>query len=131
MVGLTTTAVFFAAGLDPRRSDNPRALVKGFGLNLKEYSSGKGKSGSLRITKRGQGEPRRYLYLVALRAIRHDPIVKAWYRRLVERVRTGARIKAIVGVMRKLALAIWHVGGGAKFDAEQLFDVRHLAGLSA
>jgi transposase len=45
---------------------NPHSYLKALGLNLKERSSGKHK-GQLKITKRGPGEARKYLYFAALR----------------------------------------------------------------
>ena len=34
--------------------------------------------------------------------------------------------KAVIAVMRKLAMALWHVAHGGRFDAAKLFDVRRL-----
>jgi hypothetical protein len=99
--------------------------LKGLGLNLKEKSSGKHK-GQLKITKRGPGDCRYYLYLAALRLIRHDQVVGKWYERKVTRDGGKAKNKAVVAVMRKLAKALWHVARGAVFDSRLLFDVRRL-----
>ena len=37
-----------------------------------------------------------------------------------------AKIKAVVAVMRKLSMALWHVAHGATFDSARLFDTRRL-----
>jgi transposase len=94
------------------------------GLNLKEKSSGK-HQGQLKITKRGPGLARKYLYLAALRLIQNDPIVQCWYQRKVQRD-GGHKGKAIVAIMRKLAKSLWHVARGRAFDSQALFNVRAL-----
>jgi len=80
----------------------------------------------LRITKRGSGTARMYLYMAALRLIQHDKIIKAWYSKKISRD-GGMKMKAIVAIMRKLAAALWHVGKGVAFDASMLFDSSRLA----
>ena len=103
---------------------NPASYLKSLGLNLKERSSGELK-GYLALTKRGSAVARRYLYFAALRLIRDDPIVRAWYRRKINRD-GGLKQKAIIAVMRKLGKALWHVARGEPFDAGRLFDVARL-----
>lgn len=125
MVGALLAGALLAGGQDPRLLPTPAALEKSAGLNLREKSSGT-KQGGLHITKRGDGRLRRLLYMLALRMIKDDPIVRAWYQRKVERQGGGAKIKAVVAVMRKLITAVWHVARGAAFDAAKLFDTRRL-----
>lgn len=36
------------------------------------------------------------------------------------------KLKAVTAVMRKLALALWHVAQGDAFDASKLFDTARL-----
>ncbi len=62
LVGRVTSLVFQASLGSPLDYPNPHAYLKAFGLNLKEKSSGKHK-GQLKITKRGPGRTRHYLYL--------------------------------------------------------------------
>ena len=84
------------------------------GLNLAERSSGRWQ-GKLKISKRGSALARRWLYLAALRWLRDEP-VRSWYLRQKEQ-RRGEAKPAVVGVMRKLALALYQVGGrGAAFE---------------
>ena len=123
-VGLATAAVLVATGGDPTKYPSAASWVKGLGLNLKERSSGKRK-GQLAISKRGPGLARKYLYLVALRWLKDEPIVRAWYDKKFER--DGRRSKrAVVAVMRKAARGVWCVAQGEAFDARRLFDVDRL-----
>ena len=126
-VGLATAAVLVATGGDPTSYPSAASWVKSLGLNLKERSSGKRK-GQLAISKRGPGLARKYLYLVAMRWLKDEPIVRAWYDKKFER--DGRRSKrALVAVMRKAARGVWCVAHGEAFDARRLFNVEHL-GLS-
>ena len=125
VVGKTTAAVIVAGVGDARDFDSPQALVKAAGLNLRERSSGKQKGG-LHITKRGSGMARLYLWMAALRLIQSDPVIRAWYAKKVRRQGGQAKSKAVVAVMRKLVLGLWHVARGEDFDATKLFDTRRL-----
>jgi transposase len=124
VVGQTTAAVLQSEVGDPGGYESTSSYVKGLGLNLKVHSSGK-KIGQLRITKRGSGMARMYLFMASMRLIQTDEVVKAWYLRKVARD-GGRRIKAIVAVMRKLARALWHVSSGNPFDSRLLFNARRL-----
>jgi transposase len=124
VIGKKTAAVLHSELGDVSRYDNAGSYVKSMGLNLKEHSSGKHK-GKLKITKRGSGTVRMYLYLAVLRLIQNNFIVQAWYQCKIERD-GGIKMKAVVAVMRKLARALWHVGQGKRFDAAKLFDVSRL-----
>jgi transposase len=128
VVGKTTAAVLVAGVGDPREFESPQALVKASGLNLRERSSGKQKGG-LHITKRGSGEARMYLWMAALRLIQKDPVIRAWYAKKVKRQGGQAKPKAVVAVMRKLMLALWHVARAEEFDSTKLFDIRRLGNL--
>jgi transposase len=101
------------------------AFLKAAGLNLKEKSSGMHK-GQLSITKRGPSRVRFYLYMLAMRFVHKDPIVKAWYAKMVARHGSRSKNAALVAVMRKLLKALWHVGRGAVFNSALLFDTRIL-----
>lgn len=124
VVGPACAAALVSHVGSPTGFENAGALEKALGLNLKERSSGE-KKGKLRITKRGSAEVRQLMYLAALRLIKGDRIVAAWYRAR-EAYRGGRKIAAVVAVMRKLVRALFHVARGATFDASKLFDVRRL-----
>ena len=124
-VGKATAAVLVVEVGDPGQYGSSSEWLKSFGLNLKERSSGK-HIGRLKITKRGSGKARKWLYLAALRLIQKDLVVKTWYERKVARDGGGRRKKAIIAVMRKLAKALWYVGRGEALDTRKLFDVKRL-----
>jgi transposase len=124
VVGKGTAAVLVVEGGNPQQYGSSSEWLKTFGLNLKERSSGK-HIGKVKITKRGSGRARKWLYLAALRLIQKDRIVRTWYERKVGED-GGVRKKAIVAVMRKLVKALWYVGRGEPFDTSKLFDARRL-----
>ena len=119
VVGLNTACVLWVGAGDPRNYYCAAAYGKALGLNLAERSSGTQK-GKLRISKRGKAASRRWLYFAALRWA-HRPQVRPWYERKKARDGQGAK-RALVGLMRKLARALYQVGGcGATFDPRRLF----------
>ncbi len=124
VVGKGTAAVLVVEGGDPWAYGSSAEWLKSFGLNLKERSSGK-HIGRPKITKRGSGKARRWLYLAALRLIQNDRVVRAWYESKVARD-GGVKKKAIVGIMRKLVKALWYVGRGEPLDTNKMFDGKRL-----
>jgi transposase len=119
VVGMSTACVLWVYLGNPQDYDSGPAYRKAMGLNLAERSSGI-YQGRLKISKRGHGAPRRWLFLSALRQIR-KPEVRDWYESKKKRDKGRSR-GAIVGVMRRLALALWSVGMGTmEYDASQLF----------
>jgi transposase len=123
--GKTTALVLETALGSPLDYPDPHAYIKAMGLNLKERSSGQHK-GRLKITKRGPGRARHYLFLSAMRFVQRDPVIRAWYRKKVQRDGRLPRYNALVAVMRKLGMAIWHVARGNPFDSRKLFDCKAL-----
>lgn len=119
------TAVVLVAYLGPLSEyASAAALEKACGLNLKIKSSGN-VSGRPSITKRGAPEARDYLYLAAMRLVKDDELIAAWYRARGG-YRADRKLIALVAVMRKLARALWHVARGAAFDSTKLVDARAL-----
>lgn len=118
-VGVPTACILWVRLGDPRNYPCGAAYRKAAGLNLKERSSGV-YQGQLRISKRGSAQVRRWLYLAALRIL-PCPGVWQWYT--AKKARDGGKSKpAIVGVMRKLMLALHTVGAkGEEFDSSRLF----------
>jgi transposase len=118
-IGLVSACVLWMCLGDVRNYGSAAAYRKAMGLNLKERSSGQHK-GKLSLSKRGQRLARKWLYFSALRWLR-DPAVKRWVAG--KRQRDGGKgSKAVVGVMRRLALAAYHVGKhGVAFDPARLF----------
>lgn len=118
-VGKVTSAILLSLHLDPRDYDCARSYEKAMGMNLKEKSSGKF-VGQLKLTKRGSGKARQYLYFAALRLIQTCPLAKRWYD---NKAVAGAKNKAVVAVMRKMAAALWHIARGDAYQPEKLFNV--------
>lgn len=128
VVGPTTAAVIVAHMGSPASYGSAAAFEKAAGLNLREHSSGT-QQGRLRISKRGPGRVRKYLFLAALRLIQTNATVRAWYQH--RRAFTeDARLKAAIALTRKLARALVHIARGAPFDAAKLFDTRRLEALT-
>jgi len=119
VVGVPTTCVLWVSTGDPRQYDSGPAYRKAMGLNLVERSSGI-HPGKLKISKRGNPRARQWLYFAALRLVRREG-VQAWYEAHRGRgEREGKR--ALIGVMRKLVLALYQVGArGAAFESRRLF----------
>jgi transposase len=119
VVGSATACALWASVGDPRAYSCGAAYRKAMGLNLTERSSGT-HQGELHISKRGQPQARQWLYLAALRLVKQAGL-RAWYQ--AKKARDGQRAKgALVGVMRRLALALYAVGAqGAKFELGRLF----------
>lgn len=119
VVGVPTACVLWAELGDPAAYHCGAAYRKAMGLNLAERSSGRWR-GELRISKRGSSRVRRWLYLAALRWVKQEP-VRSWYLRQKAQ-RRGEGKAAVIGVMRKLALALYRVGGcGETFEKSQLY----------
>ena len=127
-VGLPTAAVFWNEIGPSGDYESVDGLIKAFGLNLKEQSSGKYNS-PLHITKRGSSDARAALYLATWRKINSDSFFQAWHRNKLER--DGGPKKAnknvsVIALMRKYLKGLWHVARGRKFDSTLLFDVEKL-----
>jgi transposase len=123
-VGSTTASVVCATLGEPAKYHCGGAYRKAMGLNLKERSSGK-HQGKLKITKRGPGIARRWLYFAALRIVQQSP-VRRWYERKKKKDQNRGK-GALVAVMRKLALAIYAVATRDEpFDLKRLFPGRPL-----
>lgn len=123
-VGAATACVLWVALGDPKDYHCGEAYRKAMGLNLKEQSSGKHK-GKLKITKRGPSIVRRWLYFAAMRASQ-DPNVRRWYEAKKAKDTAQAKV-ALIGITRKLALALYSVGvRGEPFQAWRLFPGRSL-----
>jgi transposase len=119
VVGSATACVLWASVGDPREYSCGAAYRKAMGLNLTERSSGTYK-GELHISKRGHPQARHWLYLAALRLVKRSGL-REWYQAKKSRDGRGAK-RAVVGVMRRLALALYAVGAqGAEFEVRRLF----------
>jgi transposase len=119
VVGVPTACVLWVNVGDPRQFDSGPAYRKAMGLNLVERSSGEAE-GRLHISKRGSARARQWLYFAALRTVQNAG-VRRWYEAKKARDDGEARC-ALVAVMRKLVLALYHVGArGERYDNRRLF----------
>jgi transposase len=119
VVGVPTACVLWSSVGDPRNYPCGAAYRKAMGLNLAERSSGI-YQGKLKISKRGQPRARKWLYFAALRLVQQAG-VSAWYQSKKDPGGRGAK-RALVGVMRKLVLALYQVAvAGTVFEVERLF----------
>lgn len=118
VVGVPTACVLWVNTGDPHKFYAAAAYRKAIGLNLVERSSGE-YQGQLHISKRGSAFPAVAVFCrVALGAEgRCSFLVRG------QKVRDpDAAKKVLVAVMRKLALALYHVAvHNQEFDARRLF----------
>jgi len=123
-IGFATASVLWVFLGNPQSYHCGEAYRKAMGLNLKERSSGKYK-GQLRITKRGPGAVRRWMYLASMRLLQ-EAEVRRWFE--AKKARDGGRGgKALIGVARKLAVALYRVTvDEVDFDASKLFPGKPL-----
>jgi transposase len=120
VVGATTACVLWVYLGNPADYHCGEAYRKAMGLNLRERSSGR-HQGQLKITKRGPGAVRRWLYFAAMRLVQ-KVWVHPWYEAKKGRRDKGGRW-ALIAVMRKLALGLYAVGVSEEpFDARRLFS---------
>jgi len=82
-----------------------RQWVAHAGLDPKHHESGSSVLQKPRISKAGNAYLRSALYMPALVAVQHDPALRAFYQRLLDRGK--AKLQALVAVMRKLLHAAW------------------------
>jgi transposase len=124
-IGEVTAAILTASIADIDQVHTPGQLVNYFGVLPIEASSGVNRDGTPRgpkryvMSRRGNDLVRRYLWMSALSAARHNPACRALYARV--RAKHPDRPAIAIGhVMRKLlhlAFAIWKTG--------QPFDPNH------
>lgn len=96
------TAVAIVAQLPIERLRNAKAAAAYAGLTPSERQSGTSVNGRVRICKTGNATLRRDLYMPALVAMRHNPILRAFAQRLKEKGKAPKVI--IIAVMRKLVV---------------------------
>jgi transposase len=115
-IGRWTAARVLAESEQVRTAVSARQLAAYAGLTPRERTSGTSVRHQARLAKTGNSRLRRALYLPAIVAMRHNPVVRALTERLRER---GKHPMVIVGAaMRKLVHLIYGVlKSGKPFDA--------------
>jgi transposase len=121
-IGDVTAAVLTAFIVDIDRFVTPNKLTAYFGVMPIEMSSGVDRDGTPRgprryvMSKRGNDLVRRYLWMAALSATRHNPAVRPLFLRAAAK-HPGKRSVALGHAMRKLlhlVFAVWK--SGKSFD---------------
>lgn len=106
-VGMRTACLLLAELGEVRRFASARKLVAFAGLTPAQFESGSSVARRSAISRMGSNHVRRILYMPCLSAIRCNPIIKAFFERLVER---GKHKKAaLVACMAKLLKLIFGV----------------------
>lgn len=91
---------------DVRRFPRPRSLANYFGLTPGCRNSGEATDRLGSITKEGSGLARFIVGQLVLHALKKDPPMRQWYRKI--KLRRGSKI-ARVAVMRRLVTIFWHM----------------------
>lgn len=87
------------------RFSSAKSLAAYFGLHPEYRISGDDKKGRFRMSKKGQSEPRKLLYMAALSAIQANPLIRDIYKAKVEQ---GMAKKAAIGVcMHKIIRIVY------------------------
>jgi transposase len=89
-----------------QRFPRPRSLANYFGLTPGCRNSGNAQERLGSNTKEGSKTARFVLGQLVLHFLKHDPKMRAWYRRI--KLRRGSKI-ARVAVMRRITTIFWHM----------------------
>ena len=96
-------------------------VVADAGLNPKERQSGTSIKGQTRISKTGNVRVRKALYMPAIVARKHNPLIRAFAHRL--EARGVCKLAIVTAVMRKLLHLVFGVlKTGKKFDPNHAFS---------
>lgn len=99
-IGLLTAATIVGETNGFELIRNKRQLTSYAGLDVREKQSGTSINRKPKISKKGNKQLRKAMYMPALAAIRHDERFKAIFARLVSK--HGIKMKAAVAIQRKL-----------------------------
>ena len=91
----------------PEKFKNAKKVVAYLGLTPRNFESGSTVHRKARLSKIGSAELRKALYFPAITAIRHNPIIKEFYERLLKAGK--CKMVAIGAAMRKLVHIIYGV----------------------
>ena len=118
-IGRLTAARLLAEVRTITAFSNVRQLVAYAGLNPRQRQSGSSVRGQSHISKTGQASIRAALYLPAVVAKRHNPILRAYAERLTEH--GLCKMQVVVALMRKLLHLVYGIlKSGQPFDAHYL-----------
>jgi len=117
-IGDKTAWAFLAYVGDVDEFDNANQITSFAGLNPKHKQSGSSINSSS-LSKMGHRKLRKSLYMPALVAIQHNPLLKAYYENLLARGKI--KMVAVIAVMRKLLVICYGV-----LKSGQVFDVDYV-----
>ncbi len=118
-IGVLTAAKLLAEFRALSAFDDVRQVVAFAGLNPRQRQSGSSVHGHAAISKTGPASLRAALYLPAVCAKNHNPLLRAYAERLAER--GVCKMQIVVAVMRKLLhLAYGVLKSGQPFDPHYL-----------
>lgn len=106
-IGEATIASLLAFLGDVSRFAHAKQLAAFAGLTPRQFQSGSSVRGATHLSKAGNPWLRRALYMPALTAVRHNPLIKAFYLRL--RANGKPAKSALAACMRKLLHIIFGV----------------------
>ena len=106
-IGAVTAQAILAELPDTRRFASAQQAAAYAGLAPREYRSGTSVHKRTRLSKAGNARLRKALYLPALTAIRFNPLVGAFYKRLVAAGKS--KMAAVGACMRKLLMIAYGV----------------------
>lgn len=118
-IGVLTAAKLLAEFRAVTDFTDVRQLVAYAGLNPRQRRSGSSVHGHSHISKTGRASIRATLYLPAVVAKRHNPILRAYAERLAQH--GLCKMQVVVAVMRKLLHLIYGI-----LKSEQPFDPHYL-----
>jgi transposase len=105
-IGEKTLSKIIAFLAEPTRFNDAKKVAAFVGLNPQHYQSGTSLNHS-HLSKTGDADLRRMLYMPTLVALRYNPIIKAFYERLVGKGKP--KKVAVCAAMRKLVHMIYGV----------------------
>ncbi len=101
------TIAIVLAFLDTGKFDSAKQVAAFVGLNPKPRLSGSSVHGVSRISKTGNPNLRKAFYMPAVVSIKFNPIIKAFYQRLINEGKP--KMVAVIAAMRKLLHIIYGI----------------------
>lgn len=106
-IGQTTAAVILSEIVNWSIFESARQLAAYAGLTPQRHQSGTSVRGKTRLCRTGSKRLRKALYLPAVVAKQHNPLIRTFYERLLERGKT--KMQSVAAAMRKLLHLVYGV----------------------
>jgi transposase len=119
-VGTLTAMVFLTEMGDLSRFSNRRQVGAYLGLAPSSAESGESNDRKGHITHHGNARVRKALCQATWSRVRSDGAEREVYDRIVKKNPKHKKI-AVVAVMRRLAVRLWHIGCRAQMQAGRVF----------